>query len=93
VRIREWAMAEIKDTVFIRIEYFDGQEEGDIGHPYYVASSDELHFTTDGESFEEMLSNVRECLDLALEDTDSIREYGVSPKAKVKLIMELPEHA
>ena len=35
-------MSQIKDTVYVTVEYFDGQAEGDEGYPYYVASSDDL---------------------------------------------------
>jgi hypothetical protein len=77
-------VSEIKDTVYVKVEYFTGDDEGDDGTSYYVASSDELMFTTDGATFEELLSNVRECPALALQDTDSIAEYGVSPDARVK---------
>ncbi len=85
-------MSEIKHMVYVNVERYDGQDEGDVGHPYFVASSDELHFTTDGETFEELLANIRECLTLCLEDTDSIAEYGVAPDAKVRLIMDLSEN-
>ncbi len=85
-------MAAIKDSVTVYVEHFDGQEEGDVGYPYYVATSDDLNFVTDGATFEELLSNVRECLILCLEDTDSIAEYGVRPDAKVRLIMDLPQN-
>ncbi len=85
-------MTEIKTLVHVNIEYFDGQEEGDVGYPYYVANSPELHFTTDGETFEAMLANVRECLQLCLEDGDSVAEFGVAPDARVQLIMELVDH-
>ncbi|MBN1967022.1 MAG: hypothetical protein JW910_20380 [Anaerolineae bacterium] len=70
-----------KDTIQVRVEYFTGQDEGDAGQPYYVASSDQLMFTTDGATFEALLANVRECLVLCLEDTDSLREYNVRPDA------------
>jgi predicted RNase H-like HicB family nuclease len=83
-------MAEPKETIYVNVEYFDGQDEDDVGHPYYVVASDELHFVTDGATFEELLTNVRECLALCLEDADSIAEYGVKPDAKVTLIMNLP---
>jgi predicted RNase H-like HicB family nuclease len=78
-------MTHLKDTITIHVEYFTGHDEGDEGTPYYVASCDDLMFTTDGETFEEMLSNVRECLLLTLQDTDSAAEYQVSPSAKVQL--------
>jgi predicted RNase H-like HicB family nuclease len=61
---------EIKTEILVAIEYYDGQEEGDTGHPYYTASSDDLHFVTDGATFEELLANIRECLVLCLEDRD-----------------------
>ena len=77
----------------MNVEYVDGQEEGDVGHPYYVASSDDLHFVTDGETFEELLTNIRECLDLTLKDTDSVAEYNVATDAKVQLVMDFPEYA
>lgn len=81
----------IKDHIVITVEYFDGQAEDDVGYAYYVATSDDLHFVTDGATFEELLRNVRECLQLCLEDADSIAEYGVAPDAKVQILMELSE--
>lgn len=78
-----------KDSIQVRVEYFAGQDAGDVGHPYYVAASDDLMFTTDGETFEELLANVRECLTLCLEDTDSLAEYNVQPNARIELIMEM----
>jgi len=80
-------MPEIKETVYVNIEYFTGQDEGDDGTPYYVAHSDDLMFTTQGDTFEELRQNVRECLALCLQDTDSEKEYLVAPNARVKLLM------
>ena len=57
----------------------------------YVATSDDLHFVTDGKTFEELLSNIQECLQLCLVDGDSITEYDVKPSAQVKLTMDLPK--
>jgi len=85
-------MKPIKDTVQVKIEYFSGHDEGDDGTPYYVASSDDLMFTTQGDTFEMLLGNIRECLTLCLHDTDSVAEYGVAPDAHVTLTMELPEN-
>ena len=69
-----------------------GQDEEDVRHPYYVASSDDLHFVTDGETFEELLVNIRECLDLTLKDSDSASEYHVerTPKCKPLLLADTP---
>ena len=78
-------MSKAKNMVQVSIEYFTGQDEGDDGAPYFVAFSDDLMFTTEGDTFEELLRNVRECLILCLRDTDSIAEYGVTPDARVRL--------
>ena len=61
----------INDTLHIRVEYFTGLEEDDgSGQPYYVASSDAIGLVTEGETFEELLVNLREVLSLCLEDGD-----------------------
>jgi len=83
-------MNKIKDNVEVKIEYFTGQDEGDDGTPYYVASCDALMFTTDGETFEELLQNIGECLTLCLKETDSVAEYQVARDAQVKLVMDFP---
>lgn len=85
-------MNAIKDTIYINVEYVDGQDEGDDGTSYFVASCDDLMFTTDGETFEELLTNIQECLTLTLVDGDSIAEYGVEPNAVVKIIMDVPKN-
>lgn len=82
-------MNAIKDIVYVNVEYFDGQSDEDDGNPYYVALCDELHFVTESESFEGLLDNIKECLELALHDTDSVAVYGVMPSAAVKLVMDL----
>jgi predicted RNase H-like HicB family nuclease len=78
-------MDDIKHTVHVTVEHFSGQDEGDEDTPYYVASSDELMFTTSGDTFEELLDNIRECLVLCLQHTDSITEYTVAPTALITL--------
>ncbi len=80
-------MAGIRDVVTVRVNY--DTEDTENG-PMYVASCDDLMFTTDGRTFEELLHNVRECLTLNLRDTDSVAEFHVAPDARVRLVMELP---
>jgi predicted RNase H-like HicB family nuclease len=84
-------MSDLKETVTVNVEYFTGKEEGDEGTPYFVSSSDDLMFTTDGETFEELLVSIRECLELTMKDGDPAADFGVSPVANVKIVMELPE--
>jgi predicted RNase H-like HicB family nuclease len=82
-------MTPVRNTVTVNVEY--NTEDEEYG-PVYVASCDELMFTTDGKTFEELLHNVRECLALCLRDTDSIAAFNVAPNAQVKIIMELPQN-
>lgn len=84
-------MTDLKEIVTINVEYFTGKEEGDDGTPSFVASSDDLMFTTDGETFEELLVNIRECLELTMKEGDPAADFGVSSDAKVTIVMELPE--
>jgi predicted RNase H-like HicB family nuclease len=88
------AEAEIKRKVYVNVEHYSGQEEGedDLGHPYYVAFSDELHFVTEGDTFEELMANIRECLLLTLHDGNSVAEFGVAPDAQITILMDLPEN-
>jgi predicted RNase H-like HicB family nuclease len=75
----------MRETVEIMVEVFQDDENG----IYFVASSDELGLVTDGETFEILLRNLREALELCLEDAV---ELGFSPKPRVVIRMELPEN-
>jgi predicted RNase H-like HicB family nuclease len=83
----------VKQHVYVRIEHYTGHEEGedDVGHPYYVAHSDDLAFVTQGDTFEDLLDNIHECLLLTLHDGNSIAENGVDPNARITLTMDLPQ--
>ena len=85
-------MSDVRDTIHVNVEYFDGQEEGDVGYPYYVASCVEITATTDGETLDELIQNVREMIELYLEDTDTIAEFNLIPNPRIVIIMEIPEN-
>lgn len=85
-------MSDVRDTIHVNVEYFDGQEEGDLGYPYYVASCVEITATTDGETLDELVQSVREMIELYLEDTDTIAEFNLVPNPRIVIIMELPEN-
>jgi len=85
-------MSEIKDTIHIRVEYFSGQDEGDSGHPYYVASCEEITAITDGKTWGELMHNIEEMLAVHFEDEDTIESYGIAPNPRVVVTMELPEN-
>jgi hypothetical protein len=84
----------LKNAVQVIVEYFTGFEDGedDMGRPYFVAHSDDLRFTTDGKTFEELLENIQECVQLSMEDVDPAAFYGVARDARVQLIMEMPKN-
>jgi predicted RNase H-like HicB family nuclease len=75
-------MSQVRDTVTVNVEY--STEDKEYG-PVYVASCDDLMFTTDGKTFEELLENIRECLALSLRDTDSVAAFHIAADAQVKI--------
>ncbi len=87
-------MSEIRDTLHVRVEYFTGAEdgEGDIGHPYYVASCEEIVAVTDGETWGELLRNIHDMVAASLEGEDTEALYQLTPNPRVVITMELPEN-
>jgi len=86
-------MTEPSDTLHVRVEYYDGQADGDVGYPYYVASCDQIGGVTDGRTFDELLKNLREVIELAFEDEDTVAVYNVVPNPRISITMELPDYA
>ncbi len=82
-----------KDTLHVSVEYFDGQAEGDDGHPYYVASCDEINVVASGGTLDELFKNLREVIAFALNDEDTLETYNVIPNPHVSIAMELPDYA
>ena len=68
------------DTIYVHVEYSTEDEEAG---PVYVASNDDLMFTTDGQTFEEMLHNVREAIALCMEDAELVAELGLIPNPQI----------
>jgi predicted RNase H-like HicB family nuclease len=86
-------MAQPDDTLHVLVEYYDGQDEGDNGHPYYVASCSQIGAVTDGQTLDELLKNLREVIELAFEDEDTVAVYNVVPNPRISITMELPDYA
>jgi predicted RNase H-like HicB family nuclease len=86
-------MAQPDDTLQVIVEYHDGQAEGDDGHPYYVATCAQIGAVTDGRTLDEVLKNLREVIELALEDEDTVETYNIVPNPRVSIVMELPAYA
>jgi predicted RNase H-like HicB family nuclease len=81
-------MAEIRDTIHVTVEYFTGQEEGDddVGHPYYVASCQEIVAVTDGQAWSELMKNIHEMIVAHLEDEDTVSRYNLAPNPRIILL-------
>lgn len=79
-------MSTVRDTVEIRVEVTQDEDYGTV----YVATNDELGLVTDGETFETLLDNLREALDLCLADA---AELNIAPKPRVLLTLEMPQNA
>jgi len=85
-------MLEIKDTLHFRVEYFTGLDQDDVGYPYYVASCEEITATTDGQSWHELMQNIKEMLEAYFEGEDTIAMYGIIANPRLVITMELPEN-
>ena len=80
-------MENVRDTLYINVEYFTDDEEYG---PYYVASNDDVSLVTDGPTFEELLKNLKEALSLILEE-DVRANFNLIPNPRVVLTMQLPD--
>ena len=87
-------MSEPSDTLHVNVEYFTGFEEGDedVGHPYYVASCEEIVAVTDGETWSELIHNIHQMIAASLEGEDTIAVYNLIPNPRVLITMELPQN-
>ena len=84
-------MSAARDTIQVNVEYFDGQGEDEAGTSYYVASCVEITATTYGGTLDELLKNIREMIELYVEDTDTVAEFNIIPNPRIVVILELPE--
>lgn len=79
-------MGRLRDTVEIRVEVTQDENYGTV----HVATNDELGLVADGETFEMLLDNLREALELCLEDA---AELNIVPRPRVVITMEMPQNA
>ncbi len=79
-------MHQKRDTVEIRVEVTQDDEYGTV----YVASNDELGLVTHGETFEKLLVNLREALEVSLEDA---AELKIVSEPRILLTLEMPQDA
>lgn len=85
-------MSQPSDTLHVIVEYYDGQDDGDDGLPYYVASCQEIVAVTDGRTWGELMRNIHEMIDASLEGEDTVALYNLVPNPRIVITMELPEN-
>lgn len=87
-------MADVGDTVHVNVEYFTGMEEGDddVGHPYYVASCEEIVAVTGGATWSELIHNIYEMVAASLDGEDTVALYNLVPNPRIVVTMVLPEN-
>lgn len=70
-QLRLWRLRQgslMNDTIHVLVEHHDGQEEGDVGYPYYVASCIEIPAVTDTRTLDEPVTSIRDVIAFALEE-------------------------
>jgi predicted RNase H-like HicB family nuclease len=83
-------MPPVNDTIHVNVAYFTGQDEGDVGYPYYVASCVEITAVTDARSLDELMQNIQEMVALHLEDLDTVALFNLVPNPRIVVTVELP---
>ena len=78
-------MSTVRDTLHVKVEYFTGFEDGDddVGHPYYVASCEEIVAVTDGQTWGELMHNIHEMVAASLEGEDTVAVYNLVPNPRI----------
>ena len=77
-----------QDTLYIELEYNTEDES-----PVYIATNDLIGLVTEGQSFEELLDNLKDALAACLEDIDTLQAYNLVAHPRVVLQMGLPDIA
>jgi len=85
-------MDTVRDTLHVKVEYFTGLEEGDVGHPYYVASCEEIVAVTDGTTWGDLMRSIHEMIAASLEGEDTVALYNLVANPKIVITMELPDN-
>lgn len=83
----------MNDTIHVLVEYHDGQEDGDVGYPYYVASCIEIPAIADARTLDELVTSIRDVIAFALEDEDVATEYQMVTNPRIVISFELPDYA
>lgn len=86
-------MLDVQDTLHIKVRHFTGFEdgEGDVGHPYYAASCQEINAVTDGATWGELMRNIHSMISAFLDGADTIALYNLTPNPRIELTMELTD--
>jgi predicted RNase H-like HicB family nuclease len=70
------------DTLVIHVEYNTEDEEyGAV----YIATNRDLHLVADGQTFEELLDNLRDAIAACLDDTDTVAAFNLVPNPRIEI--------
>jgi hypothetical protein len=86
-------MADLQESVHVNVEYFDGHGADGDGHSFYVASFVEIAATTDGTTWDELIRNIHEVIDLYMEAQTPNLDVILAQNTRLVITMELPHHA
>ena len=81
-------MAKPKDAIHVSVEYSTEDEEYG---PVYVATCEEIAVVTDGKTLDELLANLREAISVHLQDTDTVKQFGIIANPRLIITLELPQ--
>lgn len=81
-------MSKPKDAIHVSVEYSTEDEEYG---PVYVATCEEIAVVTDGKTLDELLANLREAISVHLQDTDTVRQFGIVSNPRLIITLELPQ--
>ncbi len=82
-------MSELQDMLQIQVEY-SVEDEAENG--VYIATNDLISLVTQGYTWDELMHNLKEAIDVCLDETDTIAEFNLSPNPRIQLIINLPEN-
>jgi predicted RNase H-like HicB family nuclease len=73
-------MSQPADKIHVKVEYYNGNDEGDVGYPYYVATCEEIAAVTDARTLDELFKSIRDMIAIHLEDEDTVATYNLIPE-------------
>jgi predicted RNase H-like HicB family nuclease len=81
-------MNKVNDAIHVSVEYCTDDEAYG---PVYVATCKEIAVVTDGKTLDELLANLREAVSVHLENTDTVKQFGLVANPRLIITLKLPQ--